>query len=246
MSLLARINRRFTAQLPVNPTLNRSPVPLASLSFDDFPRSAWTAGGDILRRHGVKATYYAVGSFAGQVVEGVEQYLPEDLKAVAAEGHEVASHSFSHKPVNSLRNRAIHGDEAANDAFFEEHLGDYRATGFAYPYGEVSPRTKWLYGRRYTANRGIIEGVNGRWFDLAQLKAVGIERKSWSVALIEAAVAEAAARNAWVIFFTHDISPDPTPYGATPEMLEHAIVTLKAAGIQILPVKHALARTQFD
>ena len=35
---------------------NHSPVPLASISFDDFPRTAWTIGGDIMRKQGVKGT----------------------------------------------------------------------------------------------------------------------------------------------------------------------------------------------
>ncbi len=242
--LRARINRRITAHFPVNPKRNRSDRPLASISFDDFPRSAWTQGGEILRRHGVKATFYAVGGFEGRTVEGIEQYHLEDLKAVAAEGHEIASHTFTHKAVYELANRAIESDEDDNQAFFRTHLEGYAATGFAYPYGEVSPRTKLLYGKLYPACRGIRKGVNGRWFDAAQLKAVGIERTSWSRQRIEEMVNEAVARNAWVIFFTHDVTENPAPYGATPEMLEHAIVTLKAAGIEIMPVRDAFARTQ--
>lgn len=237
-----RLNRRVTAHFPVRPTRNRSERPLASISFDDFPRSAWTQGGAILRRHGVRATYYTVGGFAGRVVEGIEQYTIEDLQAAAAEGHEIASHTFSHKRVYALGNRAIVADEADNAAFFRTHLAGHDARGFAYPYGEVSPRTKLLYGRLYPACRGIRKGVNGRWFDAAQLKAVGIERNSWSRERIEAMVAEAVAKNAWVIFFTHDVTDDPAPYGATPQMLDHAIVTLRNAGIEILPVREAYLR----
>ena len=33
--------------------------PLISFTFDDFPRSALEAGGQILRAHGVRGTYYA-------------------------------------------------------------------------------------------------------------------------------------------------------------------------------------------
>jgi peptidoglycan/xylan/chitin deacetylase (PgdA/CDA1 family) len=244
MGLWGAINRRVTANIAVSPVRNRSVAPLASLTFDDFPRSAWLEGGPILRRHRVKATYYAVGGWVGRTVEGVEQYTVEDLKAVAADGHEIASHSYSHHMVHQVANDRLRADEADNAAFFETHLGPGKVDAFAYPYGEISPRTKRLYARLYASNRGILEGVNGPTFDLAQLKAYGIERKNWSEARIEAAVKEAVERNAWVIFFTHDVSDDPTPYGATPQMLEHALETLKKAGVETLTVRDALARTQ--
>lgn len=245
VKLWAPLNRRLTSRWVVNPTRNRARLPLASLSFDDFPRSAWLEGGSILRHHGLKATYYAVGRFAGQTLDGIDQYLALDLKDIVAEGHEIGSHSFSHLPVHTLSNADIRADEAANQAFFREHLGDYQVTGFAYPYGEASPRTKGVYNDLYVANRGIIAGLNATWFDLAQLKAVGLERRSWRADRIEALIRHAARRKAWLIFYTHDVSDDPSPYGATPDMLDHAITTLKAEAIEILPVKHALARTQF-
>lgn len=244
MDLLGALNRRITARIPAKPVRNHSAAPIASVTFDDFPRSAWHVAGPILRRHGVKATYYAVGSWVGQTVDGVEQYTVEDLKAVAAEGHEIASHTYSHKKVFSLDGDAIRADEAANVAFFNKHVGEGEITAFAYPYGEASPRTKRLYGGLYASSRGISIGVNGSTFDLAQLKAFGIERKSWSEAYVEAAVQKAVDQKAWLIFYTHDISDDPTLYGATPKMLEHAILTLKAAGVETLTVRDALARTQ--
>ena len=54
-----------------------------------------------------------------------------------------------------------------------------------------------------------------------------------------------AAGGGWLIFFSHDVSDDPSPYGCTPVMLEHALATLAAAGIAALPVKHALAAGTF-
>jgi peptidoglycan/xylan/chitin deacetylase (PgdA/CDA1 family) len=245
MRLTAALNNRFTAWLPVNPAANRAPAPLASFTFDDFPRSAWTAGGALLREYGAKATFYAVGSYAGRVVEEIEQYRASDLQEIVAEGHEVASHTFSHRPVYQMSAAALRADEEANAAFLRSQLGDYRASGFAYPYGQVSPRTKALFGRLYPVSRGIRPGVNGRLLDLAQLAAVPLESRSWRARDVEAYVVQAAAQRGWLIFFTHDISDTPSPYGATPAMLAHALSAVKAAGIEILPVKHALARTQF-
>ena len=56
MSLWDALNRRLTARIPVNPVRNKSASALVSFTFDDFPRSAWTVGGPILKQHGVCAT----------------------------------------------------------------------------------------------------------------------------------------------------------------------------------------------
>lgn len=245
MRLATILNNRLTAWLPVSPALNRASVPLASFTFDDFPRSAWTVGGALLRECGTKATFYAAGGYAGRVMEGVEQYRGSDLQEIVADGHEVASHTFSHRHLSKMSNAALLADEEANADFLRSQLGDYHADGFAYPYGQVSPRTKFLFGRRYTVNRGIRPGVNGRILDLAQLAAVPLESRSWQANDIETYVAQAAAERGWLIFYTHDVSDTPSPYGATPAMLTHALAAVKAAGIEILPVSDAFARTQF-
>ena len=70
------LSLRVTAKLPVKITRNKSHRPLASVSFDDFPKSAWEVGGRILDQYDAKATYYAVGDFCGRTVDGVRQYDP--------------------------------------------------------------------------------------------------------------------------------------------------------------------------
>jgi hypothetical protein len=125
-------------------------------------------------------------------------------------------------------------------------LGDYRLTSFAYPYGDVSPRTKLLFANRFPTSRSIRHGVNAGLIDLAQLNAIGLEKRQWNPAAVERAVAEAVRSKAWIIFFTHDIEERPSPYGATPEMLDHALDAVKRARMDILPIKHALARAIFQ
>jgi peptidoglycan/xylan/chitin deacetylase (PgdA/CDA1 family) len=226
--------------------LSRLKRPVASITFDDFPRSAWTRGGEILAQRDVRATYYVSGGFDGRTEEGRELFQAQDLVEIAAAGHEIGCHSFSHDPGPTIGSDALMDDVDRNAAFVQDILGDYVLSSFAYPYGEASPRTKRLYGNRFATSRGIRKGVNRGLIDLSQLKAVGIERWWWTPGYIESMVEAARRDKGWLILFTHDISVEPTPYGATPEMLEHALDALIAAGIEILPVKHALARTLFS
>lgn len=87
--------------------------------------------------------------------------------------------------------------------------------------------------------------MNGRTLDLGQLKAVPLEIRSWTAEAVDQEVELARQTGGWIVFFSHDVSEAPSPYGATPAMLEHALDQVRAAGIEILPVKHAYARATF-
>lgn len=246
MSGLADRLRRLKARTVIDKLVRlRSDQPLASVTFDDFPRSAWTVGGPILAAHGVRATYYAAARYAGTRQDGIDYYDADDLRAVHAAGHEIGCHSHGHANGAATASEALTKDHAANAAFVRETVGDLRMSSFAYPYGELSARTKRLYGPLFATARGVQGGVNAGVVDLAQLRGEPLERRSWSPERIEARVAETVAKGGWLVLFSHDVSDDPSPYGCTPAMLEHALATLAAAGVEVLPVKHALARATF-
>jgi len=247
MELLCRVQSRTRATLaratPVKRVRSRLARPAASFSFDDFPRSALTAGGALLERYGGKATYYAAGAFCGRREDGVDYYDLDDLRAAHAAGHEVACHSFDHVRGSTVTSAALEDDLDRNAEFLRRALGaGLPLDTFAYPFGHVSPRTKRLMGRRFAASRGIQPGVNAGVLELAELKAIPLERRSWRPEPIERLVEKARATNGWVIFFSHDVSDDPSPFGATPGMLEHALMTVREAGLDILTVRDALAR----
>ena len=247
MELLCRVQSRTRATLarmtPVRRVPSRLQRPAASFSFDDFPRSALTAGGDLLARYGGKATYYAAGAFCGAREDGVDYYDLDDLRAAHAAGHEVACHSFDHVRGSRITSDALEDDLDRNADFLRGTLGaDLPLDTFAYPFGHVSPRTKRLMGRRFAASRGIQPGVNAGVLELAELKAIPLERRSWRPEQVERLVEKASASRGWIIFFSHDVSDDPSPFGATPGMLEHALMTVREAGLDILTVRDALAR----
>jgi peptidoglycan/xylan/chitin deacetylase (PgdA/CDA1 family) len=243
LSLLEKANNALTRRVRLKTARSQLSTPLASFSFDDFPRSAWTIGGPILARHDARATYYVAGRFCDAHEDGLEYYGPEDLRALHAAGHEVGCHTFSHRHSPKVPSRELGADLDRNAAFVRDTLGaDISIDSFAYPYGDASPRTKALAGRRFPVSRGIRSGVNGPVLDLGQLKAVPLEIRSWTAEAVEHEVELARQTNGWIVFFSHDVSEDPSPYGATPAMLEHALGEVRAAGIEILPVRDAYRR----
>lgn len=244
LSFAFRANALITRSLPVKLVRSRLTRPVASVTFDDFPRSAWTIGGPLLEQYGARGTYYAAACFQGERREGLAYFTPEDLGALQAAGHEVGAHSFAHRRAPELSRQALLGDAAENDRALEPHLTT-PLTSYAYPYGAVTPRTKLLMGERYACARGITPGINTALVDLAQLRAIPLESRRWVPGEIDAAVERAVASSGWAIFFTHDVQDDPSPFGCTPAMLEHALKRLQASAVDVLPVRHAMARTVF-
>ena len=244
MGLMHRANNFVTRKLPLKLARSQLTRPVASITFDDFPRSAWTVGGPILARYGARATYYTAGRFCGVSEDGLDYYAAADLRALEAAGHEVGAHSYAHRRAPSLSPSALQDDAERNSSALAP-LIEHRMTSYAYPYGEVSPHAKAAMGARFACARGIRPGVNAGTIDLAQLLAVPLEHRRWVPAEIDAAVMQAAAAPGWVIFFTHDVSDTPSPFGCTPAMLEYTLERLARAGVETLPVRQAMARAVF-
>ena len=139
----------------------------------------------------------------------------------------------------------IRADLQRNQAFVQDVLGDYRLASFAYPFGDVDVWKKAEIGRHFSISREIWPGVNHGMVDFQQLKAIPLDRRSFDHASAAQALDKAQATNGWVIFFTHDVSDDPSPYGCTPDDLARLLDETLAPGIEVLPVKNAAAKVRF-
>jgi peptidoglycan/xylan/chitin deacetylase (PgdA/CDA1 family) len=214
--------------------------PVASITFDDFPKNAWTEGGPVLARHGVRGTYYTAGDFCGRTLADTAFYDAQDLRALAAAGHEIGSHGFCHQPTPLLSDAELVADAGRNAEFLKPFLKGEAPVSYAYPFGRVSPRTKRLYAPRFASLRGVHSGINIGRIDLAQLNVISLEMWQWDQDGIDAAIRRVLQSNGWLIFFTHDVSERPSRFGSTPGMLSWALDRLAAAKIEVLPMREAL------
>jgi hypothetical protein len=57
---------------------------------------------------------------------------------------------------------------------------------------------------------------------------------------LEALIAENRMRKSWLIFYTHDIRPQPSPYGCTPALFESIVACAARSGSRILTVAQTL------
>ncbi len=213
---------------------------VASISFDDFPKNAWTQGGPVLASHGVRGTYYTAGGFCGRDLDGTSFYGEDDLKALSAAGHEIGCHGFGHQPVPELTDEELAADARRNCEFLKPFLNGKAPVSYAYPFGRVSLRTKLFHAPHFACLRGTHQGINAGRVDLAQLNTLSLEMRCWDEGATQAAIRRAADDRGWLIFHTHDVSQAPGPYGSTPAMLDWVLSELANAGIPVLPVGEAL------
>jgi len=249
MRLLARfrkgLDERLARKWRPSTVRSRATRPLVSFTFDDFPSSAVENGARILKESGSAGTFYVAGCFEGKRIDGILYYSSDDLIALSQDQHEIGCHTFSHLRLPLESNDRVREDIARNQDFVRAILGDYHLASFAYPFGYLDVRKKIEIGRHFPIARGIWPGVNRLDVDFQQLLAVPMESRSFSYELAVNALNEAQASNGWLIFFTHDVSDTPSPYGCTPKTLARVLDEVLRRGIEVLPVKSAAARVRF-
>src|SRR5206468_10113838 len=77
-------------------------------------------------------------------------------------------------------------------------------------------------------NRGIA--------DANHLFAFFLEMSRGNFGAVQALIAENAQVNGWLIFATHDVCEDPSPYGCLPKFFEQVVRCSIDSGARVLPV----------
>jgi peptidoglycan/xylan/chitin deacetylase (PgdA/CDA1 family) len=242
-SFPAKLARRLVQLRVVSPLLASPRRPIVSFTFDDFPRSAATTGADIIESFDGRATYYACSSLAGQEGVSGKFYLPRDIQNLQRAGHEIAAHTHSHIDCRRTRFEKVIADIDSSQELISGMGDRILVRHFAYPFGETTVRLKRALMSKYSTARGIIPGLNRFGSDLMQLRAFELSPEEWRIQRAERAVELAARTSSWVIFFTHDVSDEPSAYGTTPAVLRRLIQRCRDAGVSVLPVGQAFDET---
>ena len=110
------------------------------LTFDDGPHAECTPRLlDLLAEHGVKATFFVVGSAV--------ELRPKIVQRIVAEGHVLGNHSWNHPHFSQL---SI-GEQMAEIDRCDEILANFdglQKHDFRPPRGELSPKLMWLLWRQ--------------------------------------------------------------------------------------------------
>lgn len=217
-------------------------APIATITFDGCPRSAFTSGGTILQNAGIRGTYFISGCLAGREVDGVRYFDADDLVKAYEHGHEIGSRTFDNVSLSPLSEQQIDATLAANSEFVSGLLGDVAMTSFAYPFGDVQNRTRRLIGQRFASGRGARPGINRATVDLSLLQSVTIDQRLFSAGSLQSLIDRTAGGCGWIIFSTQDFDEASSGRGCTPRLLAIVVDALLDAGVEILPMKAAVGR----
>jgi peptidoglycan/xylan/chitin deacetylase (PgdA/CDA1 family) len=112
--------------------------PYIAMTFDDGPSAALTPKLlDILAAHHIKATFFVLGEMVAE--------HPEILARAAREGHEIASHSWSHPNLAKMSQESVRSQLQRTDDEIKSAIGK-RPTLFRPPYGSITEREKrWIH-----------------------------------------------------------------------------------------------------
>lgn len=216
--------------------------PVVSFTFDDFPRTAYRVGGEILQRFGGRGSFYtAYGLLNTTSTSAGDLFRLDDLHSLVADGHELASHTLHHvssrnTPTEAFVQEVLQGREA-----IREISGLTVTDNFAYPFGAVTAATKRVVGKQMLSCRGIFRGINKDLIDLNLLRANplygGIEQLDSILRLIR----QNQEFKGWLIFYTHDVQRANSAFGCTPELLESVVKLSVDSSMKIMTVNDVLA-----
>lgn len=191
--------------------------PRVALSFD----AAWGNEDtpillDILAKHNVRATFFMTGGW-------VESY-PDDVKAIAAAGHDLGNHSENHKQMSQL---------CASDCETElmtvhnkvKDITGLEMTLFRPPYGDY--------------NNQLINVANGLGYHVIQWNIDSLDWKNYGADDIVSRVLNHKNLNNGSIILMHN--------GAkyTKDALERVIIGLKEKGYEIVPISQLIYTTNY-
>jgi peptidoglycan-N-acetylglucosamine deacetylase len=92
---------------------------------------------DLLKEKHVKATFFVLGEVA--------EKNPELVKKIADAGHEIASHGYSHVPLNELSPAAFTAELVRTEAALQK-AGAPKPSGFRAPTFSLNQKTVWALG----------------------------------------------------------------------------------------------------
>ncbi len=131
-----------------------------SLTFDDGMGDQLALAVPVLDRLGFKGTFFVIASRTPETDEEAKAKRPGDwgsiswpqLKALAAQGHEIGNHSWSHAMLTRIDDAAL--DVEVNKSYdsIAEHLGSPPIT-FCYPGNGFDERVKAAALKRHLTDR---------------------------------------------------------------------------------------------
>ena len=207
---------------------------IVSFSFDDFPASAFHNAAPILEDAGWRGTYYTCGGLLGAESGSGTLASAEEVNDCLARGHEIANHTLSHCNCSQSDAATIRREIADNSAA----LPAAATKNFAFPFGAANIRERRIAKDLVATARGVQHGINGRETLVKDLLANPIYTDT-GLDKLYSLIAENSQKQGWLIFYTHDVTDDPSPFGCTQEDFSVIVAAVASIDMEVLTVEQA-------
>lgn len=142
---------------------NGPEVKQVALTFDDVPDPRFTPQVlDVLKKQGVKATFFVVGSRARK--------HPDLLRRIHREGHIIGNHSYSHPLFKTKSVQEFKNEIERTEKVIERLIG-YKPRLIRPPYGEINEeQLKWAKQQGYKIINWNVDSLDWKALDKNKVK----------------------------------------------------------------------------
>ena len=127
-----------------------------------------------------------------------------------------------------------------NRSYFRALCPDIKLENFAYPFGYGSFARKRQLQAAFRSCRSIMPGVNKGAVDLQFLRATPLIDRLIDRGGVDRAFDAAEKDGGWLIFYSHDVADQPSPWGCSPALLNHALEAASQRNIGVMNMAAAL------
>jgi peptidoglycan/xylan/chitin deacetylase (PgdA/CDA1 family) len=211
---------------------------MVTFSFDDGFKSIYTNGLPILDKAGIKSTQAIITT----AYSDAEYMSWANIKAIAKNGHEIASHSRTHANLVEISQTKAKKEIAGSYA-------DLVAQGitpkvFVYPYGEVNTSVIALVkSAGYIGARGVEESLDTATTDKYDLTDMHITSDvKWET--IKGWIDTAIKNKQWLILEMHSQDKTGEQYSNDPALLQKIVDYILAGKVKTVTLGEGLGLMQ--
>ncbi|MDB5178502.1 MAG: hypothetical protein JWN01_445 [Patescibacteria group bacterium] len=214
---------------------------LVTLTFDDGWTNQYTNALPLLKKYNEPATFYII---SGELTDQPDYMSVTQIKALQAQGSEIASHSVTHPDLTTLTAAKLTAEMKNSQTTLKANFGG-TISNFAYPFGAYNAKTITEGLKYYQTQRSTDSGYNTKDnLSLTTLKVQNIYA-STTPAQVQAWVNQAARDKTWLILVYHEvgatpIDPTDTDYLTKPADLDAELQIIKNSGLGVLTIAQAI------
>ncbi len=227
---------RVSLQKSTMPTQYTFPKGMISLNFDDGWQSAYHNALPILDAAGYKSTHYIITETMN--IGSLYYVNPSQILNMQARGHEIGSHTRTHRDLTLLSNTEIL-DEIIGSKNDLAAIG-VTARTFSYPYGYFNGYAdRVIRDAGYVGSRSVEGGYNYKNANKFLLRAAAVDNRT-SYEEIKGYIDSAEAYKSWLVLVFHKIDNSGEMYSTTPQQLQDVVNYLKTRNVSVVTVSQGL------